>query len=148
MRILVIILIISSIIQSSVLPLELSLIILLCRSYIKISKGNLYLAFSFGLLISHLTLTPIGIKSILYLTLVQIMQILSKTRFAGNPLTLVPLTFMLLLINQVVSVFLLSQTVQFFPKVLIESFLSLPVFYLLRFWEERFIVEREIKLKI
>jgi len=35
-----------------------------------------------------------------------------------------------------------------FPKIFLESLLSLPIFYLLRLWEERFTVRKEIKLKV
>lgn len=148
MRTLTVVLIIISFLQTTVLPLDIVLVVLICRSFIKSGRENLYLAFFFGLLISHLTLTPIGVKSILYLLLAQMTQLLSKSRLAGNSLSLIPLSFLLLLINQLTGSFLQSQTLQVFPKVLFESLLSFPVFYLVRLWEERFIIRREIKLRV
>ncbi len=148
MKTLIIILIIASFLQTTILPLDLVLIILICRSYIKTEKENLYLAFFTGLLISHLNLTPLGFMSILYLILIQITQILSKSRLAGNPLVIIPLSFVLLSLNQIINSYPLHQTIQIFPAVLIESILSLPILYLIRLWEERFTVSRAIKLKI
>lgn len=148
MKTLITVLIVAAFLQTSILPLDLVLIILICRSYVKAGKENLYLAFFSGLFISHLSLTLPGIQSILYLILVQITQVLSKSRLAGNSWVLIPLAFMLLFANQITNSFLLQQTIQIFPKILIESFMSLPVAYLIRIWEERFIVRKEIKLKV
>lgn len=148
MKTLVLVLIIAAFLQTTILPLDLVLIILICRAYIKTSKENLYLAFFFGLLISHLTLTLIGVKSVLYLILIQITQMLSKSKLAGNSVSLIPLVFILLSVNQITNIFLLQQTIQIFPRVLIESIISLPILYLVRLWEERFIARGDIKLKV
>ena len=148
MKTLIIILIIAAFLQTTILPLDLVLIILICRSYIRTEKGNLYLAFFMGLLISHLNLTPIGIQSILYMISIQITQILSKSRLAGNSFMIIPLSLTFLLLNEVINGLILHQTFQISLKVLIESILSLPILYILKLWEERFIVRKDIKLKI
>lgn len=147
MKTLVTVLIIASFLQSTILPINLVLIILICRSYIK-SETALFLAIGFGLFIGFLNLNTLGFTSIVYLILVQITKVLSKVRLAGNPLLIVPLTFILLSINQLATSFFNHESFQLFPKVLLESLLSLPVFYLIKLWEERFIIRKEIKLKI
>ncbi|MBI2334731.1 hypothetical protein HYU96_02920 [Candidatus Daviesbacteria bacterium] len=136
MKILVILLFIASFLQASVLPLNLVLIILICRAYLKAQKSNLYLAFFFGLLISHLTLTPLGEKSLVYLVFMQIIHVLSKSRLAGHPFLIWPLTFILVLADSGLS------------SALWAAFVALPVFYSLKIWEERFIPAKEIKLRI
>ncbi len=138
MKTLVVILIIASFLQTTILPLDLVLMILICRSYIKSEKINLYLGFGFGLLISHLDLMVLGPISIIYLILISLTQILSKSRLAGNPLLIVPVSFILLSL----------QTLQLSSSIFIESLLSLPMVYLIRFWDERFIVRKEIKLRV
>lgn len=138
MKTLIVVLIITSFIQYTVLPLNLVLIILICRSYLISDKANLFLAFAFGLLIGHLNLTTLGLTSVTYLIIAAIVEGLSKSRLAGNPLLIVPLTFGLLLGSQVT----------LFPKIFLESLISLPIFYLVKIWEERFIVRKEIKLKL
>lgn len=148
MKTLIIVLILISFLQATIMPIELVLLVLICRSYIKEDRANLYLAFAFGLLTSHLTLTPLGLNSLIFLTLVQITQVLSKTRLAGNSLLIILLAFILLSVNQLVTYFIIRQTLSLSPKILLESLLSLPILYVVRLWEERFIVRKEIKLKI
>lgn len=136
MKTLIIILIIVSFLQTTIWPLDLALVILISRAYLRAQKSNLYLAFFLGLLISHLTLSPIGVKSMVYLAVVQIIQVLSKSRLAGHPFLVVPLTFIVILADSGLSAAIWA------------GFVSLPVFYSLKIWEERFIPTKEIKLRI
>lgn len=147
MKTLIIILIIASFLQTTIIPIDLVLLILICRSYLKSDRANLYLAFAFGLLVGHLNLDSPGFQSLIYLTLVAATGVLSRLRLASNPLLIVPVVFILLSLNQLVSSFLMHETLEF-SKTILSSFLSLPLLYLVRLWEERFIVERQIKLKI
>lgn len=148
MKTLIVILIIASFLQTTIWPIDLVLIILICRSYVRISKSNLFLAFAFGLFISHLTLITLGFESLIYIFAVCITQALSKTRLAGNSLLIVPVSFVLLLVSHSLNSIFLHQSFDLFPKVFIESTLSLPVLYLIKLWEERFIVRQEIKLRV
>lgn len=148
MKTLVIILIIAAFLQSTFLPLNLVLIILIARALIRPQKANLYLAFGAGLLISHLNLEPLGFQSLIYLILIQATQILTKSPISANPLVIVPLTFVLLSLNQIALSIITHQSLYFLPNIFWESLSSLPVFYLIRLWEERFIVSKEIKLKV
>ena len=115
---------------------------------IKPDPVNLYLAFAFGLLISHLSLGILGIKSLLYLVSSEATQILSKSRFSTNPLLIVPISLAWLLANAILSTLPSTVTFQILPKLILESLLALPIFYLVRLWEERFIVRKGIKLKV
>lgn len=148
MKTLVVILIIASFLQTTVLPIDLVLMILICRSYIKISPSNLYLAFIFGVLISHLNLVTLGLDSLIFIVCVQITQGLSKTRLAGNSLLIIPITFVLLSLSGILTSVFLNQSLEIFPKVLLESLIALPLLYALKMWEERFKVSGDIKLKI
>lgn len=140
MKTLIIILIIASFLQTTILLIDLVLIILICRAYLKTDKANLYLAFTFGILIAHLNLSNLGVGGLVYLLAVAATQVLSKLRLATNPLLIVPISFVLLSVSQFANWDLL--------KILISSLLALPIFYVIRLWEERFIVQKEIKLKI
>ena len=146
MKTLIFILIIASFLESTVLSIDLVLLILICRSYIRPEKSNLFLAFGFGLFADHLNLTILGLSSLIYLTMISITEGLSKSRLADNSFLIIPICLVLMIINQLILSFVGQLTVQFFPKVLIESLLSLPILYLVRFWEERFIV-RDTRLK-
>ncbi len=140
MKTLILILILLSFVQTTILPLDLVLIILICRAYIKTQQENLYLAFGFGLLLSHLQLLLFGILSIFYLISIMLTQLFTKSPLAGRSLLIIPMSFVILLG--------FNHDLQLFPKVIIESLFSLPILYLLKLWEERFVVKKEIKLRI
>lgn len=146
MKTLIIVLIIASFLQSTILPINLVLIILIARSLIRPERANLILAFSFGLLISHLNLQPLGFQSLTFLIFIQFTQILSASKVSANPLLIIPLTSFALSLNLIATSILESQSIHLIPQVLIEGLLSLPIFYLIRLWEERFIVRKEVKL--
>lgn len=148
MKTLIFVLIISSFIQSSILPVNLVLIILICRSYIRADKSNLFLAFGFGLLDAHFNLTPLGLTSLIYLILTATTAYFSKSRLAGNSLLIVPLSLFFLWVNQIVPSIFIHQAIQLSPNILLEALLSLPILYSVKSWEERFIVQKEIKLKV
>lgn len=148
MKTLIVILIIAAFLQSSILSMNLVLIIFICRSFQRISKSNLYLAFGFGLLISHLNLTTLGFDSLIFIICVQLTQVFSKARFTRNSLLIVPISLVLLIFSQVIASVFLHQSLNLFPKVLFETLISLPLFYALRLWEERFIARGDIKLKV
>lgn len=148
MKTLIFILIIASFIQSTIIPIDLVLIILICRSYIKADKANLFLAFGFGLFNAHLNLSILGLHSLIYLILVAITESLSKSRLSGNSFLIMPLSLFLFFINQTAVSFFIHESIQLSLKIFVEAFLSLPILYLVRFWEERFIVHKGIKLRL
>lgn len=147
MKTLIIIFIIAAFLQTTILPIDLVLLILICRSYLKSDSSNLYLAFFFGILTAYLNLESIGFMSSIYLILVEATGILSKFRLAGNPFLIVPLTFCFLSFSQFANLILNHSTFAF-SNIIIASLLSLPILFLVKLWEERFIVQKEIKLKM
>lgn len=140
MKTLIIILIIASFLQTTIVPIDLVLLILISRAYLKSDKSSLYLGFAFGLLIGHLNLTGLGITSLVYVLIIAATQVLSKLRLASNPLLIVPISFVFLSLDQLVTWDI--------SRIIFSSLLSLPIFFLIRLWEERFIVQKEIKLKL
>lgn len=145
MKTLIAVLIIAAFLQTTILAMDLVLLILICRSYIKSGRENLYLASGYGLLVGHLSLTPLGLTSLIYLASVEITQILSKIRLAGNPLFILPISLIFLLLNQIASS--PGHISIEFSTLILASFLSLPILFLVRLWEERFVIRKEIKLK-
>lgn len=147
MKTLIIILILAAFLQTTILPIDLVLLILICRAYVRSEKENLYLAFAFGLLTSHLNLTGLGLYSLIYLIAAQVVQLLSKSNLAGNPLLIMPISLSLITLSKVAESTVTHAAFDF-SGVIIATILSLPIFYLVRMWEERFITRKEIKLKV
>ncbi|MBI2086373.1 hypothetical protein HYT74_03465 [Candidatus Daviesbacteria bacterium] len=147
MKTLIIILILAAFLQTTILPIDLVLLILICRAYVISEKENLYLAFAFGLFTSHLNLISLGLYSLVYLIVVQIVQILSKSNLAGNPLLIMPISLGLITLSKVAESTMTHAAFDF-SGVIIATILSLPILYLVRLWEERFVVQKQIKLKV
>lgn len=147
MKTLILLLIFASFLQTTILPFDLVLLILICRAYIKSDRSNLYLAFAFGLFVSHLNLTNLGLQSLIYLAAIAATESLSKIRLAANPLLIIPISLIFLSLNLMTNSLINHATLEF-SKVIFASILSLPILYAVRLWEERFIVKKEIKLRV
>lgn len=148
MKTLITILIILSFLQTTILPVNFVLIILICRTFIRNDKSNLYLAFGFGLLLSHLSLVLVGSLSILYIILIFFAQLLSTSRFVNNILFLFPFGIFALLADHFAASRLLNTSFSFSFSLFFSFFMIIPVFFLLKLWEERFIVRKDIKLRM
>jgi rod shape-determining protein MreD len=148
MKAFIFVLILAAFIQSTVLPINLVLLLIIIRSYIRIERENLYLAFAFGLFLSLLEHTPLGLYSLLYLILVEVTHLFSKAPISRNFFTVIPIMVVLLVVNDVVTSLIEGISIHIFPQILVEGILILPIYIVLRMWEERFIVRKEVRLKV
>ncbi len=148
MKTLIFILILLAFLQTSIIPINLVLIVLVLRVYVTQEKQNLYLAFALGLLISFLTNTPLGFYSISFLVIIELVSLIRKTPFLGHLITVVPLTLTALILQSVLELIFLKQSLIIWLPI-IGAVLALPTYFLIRFWEERFVAKNtQIKLKV
>lgn len=147
MNLLIAILFFINFLEGTILPFDLVLVILIARSFIVTEKSNYYLAFFFGLLTSLLLGYPLGLLSLIYLFSVQVSHVIKTTNLATYWIVVLPLTFFLLFLEQLI-LKLLNISNLSLPFLLIPAILVLPIYFITRFWEERFIVSKEIKLKM
>lgn len=147
MKGLIIILVFASLIQSSLLPINLVLMILIIRSFIVDAKSNFYLAFIFGLVISLLQGQMMGLISLINLFSVSLITVLKRSQIVQNFITLMLAGVALLTIENIIQSLIIQATLDF--KLAIYQTIILPLMYLLvRFLEERFVVQKEIKLRL
>lgn len=144
---LIICLILIQFLQTVFLGFDLMLVVIASRSLIVEEKSNYYLAFSIGLLGSHLTGQPLGFLSLIYLLTVKVTHLLKRTSLGNHYLTVLPLIFFFSLIVQFTLDFFSRSSFNFSP-VIWQTVFALPVYLIIKFWEERFILKKEIKLKI
>lgn len=144
---LIIALVLVSFIQSSLIPLELILLVFIARSFIMEDKANYYLAFFFGILLSTLLGFSIGYLSLVYLVVVKAVNLIRNLTFASNWLMIIPLSFIILILYGMLEKVLWGTNLNWW-RIMLETFLSLPIYLSLRFWEERFTPRKDIKLKI
>lgn len=143
----IIVLIFIAFLQTSVLSFDLILIIILTRAFLRVDKSNLLLSFTLGLLTSILGNLPLGVNSAIYLILTYSMQLITTTKLVKNIYTFTVLIFVLAFLHNFLIWWWLGQSI-WWVNILIETMVALPTFVILRFWEERFVVKKEIKLKV
>jgi cell shape-determining protein MreD len=147
MKLFVFLLIIACLLQASVVPANFALILLVSRSLIIDEKNNLYLALFTGLLLGLLMSINIGFYALVFVLYVEIVHLVKKSPISANILTVVPLTFVLLLALSYLEELILNQSFNLSP-LLIQSLIALPFFVAVKFWEERFVVSPPLKLKM
>ena len=143
----IIILILISFLQATFLPLNLVLIFLICRSFIVEDNTNYWLAFGFGLLLSLLLGFPLGSLSFIYLVGIFMVYLAKRTHFASHWLVIVPLALGIIVFDQVLENLALGFNLNF-KSIIIQIILVLPAYFMILFWEERFIARKDIRLKI
>lgn len=147
MTILIVTLLFFSFFQTALIPADLVLLILISRSFIVSDQSNYWIAFFFGLLVSLLLSQPLGVLSIIYLLVVKLVQLFKGVSFSSNWLMVLPLSFLLLLLDKGLEFLIFHQTPSI-SSVLAQMLSVIPIYLLVRFWEERFIPKNDIRLKI
>lgn len=147
MRFFTLLIILAVFFQTTFLPLNVSLILLLARSLYTDDRRNLYLAFFAGISLGILSSANIGFWPLVFVVVVKIAHGLGKLPAIVNVLTTIPVALILAGSSGLVSAVVLGQSLNY-TAVIFESVLVLPVYILLRFWEERFVVKPALKLKI
>lgn len=136
-----------SFLQSALIPFNLVFLVIITRSFITAEKTNYWLAFWFGILLSLLIGLPLGPLSIIYLLSAGLVQAIKKAQFASHWAVILPLSVVLLFFDHGIRSILMGSS--FAPgPVLVQSALVLPVYFIVRVWEERFIPRAEIRLKV
>ncbi|MCL4367469.1 hypothetical protein M1563_04860 [Patescibacteria group bacterium] len=147
MSAIVLFLILLSFLEATILPGPWVLVALIARSFIIDSKSNYYLAFAFGLLIALLTATPLGILSLIYLIIVKIVHLLSKLPFSSKWWMVVPICLVMLILAEGLQSLVFHYSINFI-QIILQTIASVPLYFLLRIWEERFYPQKEVRLKI
>lgn len=148
MKTLIAVLILLSLLQTTLVPFDLVLIFLIVHSYISSGKENLYLGFAFGLLISYLSNLSLGTNSLLYLFLIQMTYFYKKLSLSNNIFFSLPLIIGAVSLNSFFISTILHASFNLYPKVLQETAVAVPFYFILKFWEERFTVKQEVKLRV
>lgn len=133
--------------QEAFLPFNLVLLIIIARSFVIDEKENFYLAFIFGLLLSFLAGYVLGVLSIIYLIIVLAIHIFRRIQFVTHPLIVIPVAALSLLVDALIRSLLLSSSANLL-SLLPQILLIVPIYFMVLFWEERFIPRKDIKLKM
>jgi hypothetical protein len=146
MKLFLFILFITALVQTSFIPLNLCLILLIARSYAVHNSNNYYLALLSGILLGVLTSFNIGFYAILFVLAVFLIHLIRLLPITGKFYTVWPVTFVVLSLAMVAENFVYHSEFNWWHPV-IGAFIAVPVFIFVREWEERFVAKPGIKLK-
>lgn len=147
MKLFTFILLIAAFLQTSFLPLDLCLILLVCRSYAIHQPNNYFLALLTGLFLGILTSTNVGFWPIIFVTAVLIIHLVRLLPITSRFLTVVPVAFLILLGSDMAANFFLRLPFNFWYPA-IGSLIALPIYVAIKEWEERFVAKPGIKLRL
>lgn len=147
MRVYLSALILIALIQSSLLPINLCLLAIIAKSFARHGKENYYLALLAGITLGILSTVNLGFWALIFLIVVWITHLVRKLPITANFFTILPVSFGIILIVTLLESFFLNQKINNWI-IIIESILTLPLFVLIKIWEERFVVRDDIKLKL
>lgn len=140
-------LIIAALLQTAFIPFNLCLILIIARSFIVNDRSNYFLAFFGGIFLSILSGSVIGFWPIVFLAVVKLIQIIKGMPILSNFQTILPISTLILILISFLEQLFFNQTINFM-RIFWESLILFVLYFLVKFWEERFVVRSEIKLKI
>ncbi|MBI2011606.1 hypothetical protein HYS91_02440 [Candidatus Daviesbacteria bacterium] len=147
MKLFLVILIVAAILQTTLIPLNLCLTLLIARTLIVSEKMNLFLAFLGGILVGFLSSQNIGFYAIFFLLISKLLSLVKITPIHSNIYAILPLSFLGFLLMAFGELVFLKISLSY-GKIIVETCISIPTYFLLRFWEGRFIVRPQIKLRV
>lgn len=133
--------------QSAFLPVNLILVAIIARSMVLEDKSNYFLAFMAGLILSFLTLVNLGYYPLIFIIAVKSISLLKKLPVSFSPLMIFLYGSLVIAGIAMVNDFFIGVQIKIYPQ-LVEAILVLPAYYLVKIWEERFIIKPQIKLKV
>ncbi len=147
MKTYLLVLFLAALIQTAFLPINLCLLIVLARSFAVYEKSNFYMALFSGVILGILSSVNIGIWALIFLMVVFLIHLIRKLPITANNLTIVPISFLVIAAVTLIKSLIFSEQSNF-VTVGIETLVTLPIFILVKIWEERFVVKSDIKLKL
>ena len=140
-------LILAALLQTTFIPVNLVLILILARSFIAEDRSNYFAAFGAGIILGVMSTQNIGIWATIFLVVVRIIHLIKRLPIFENARTFLPTALLILLTVKFFEMLIFSQKTDY-RVVVIEAVVSMPIFWMIRIWEERFIVKPQIKLKL
>lgn len=147
MKLLSLLLILSIFVQTSFLPLNLCLVILICKDFLTEKSTNYFYAFFGGIFLGLMTSVNLGFWPLIFIVLAKIIQQIKLAPVSSKFFIIVPTSFLLILLVAFSEQIFLNQSLNL-SKVAVETLLIIPIFFVLKIWEERFILRPDIRLKI
>jgi hypothetical protein len=147
MRFFILLLVIAIFLQTSFVPINLVLILMIARSFIVEDMANYYIAFFAGLMLGIMSIYNIGFWPLVLLIVVKVLNLSKKLPLSKSPLTIGLVVLIIITLVSYLESQIYHQTFEWI-KVVIESVITITLVYLMRLLDQRSVVKPEIKLKI
>lgn len=133
--------------QSAFLGVNLVLVLIVARGLVVDDREALFLGFFGGLILGFLTQVNLGYYPLVFILTIKAAGVLKKLPVAFNLLTVLLFGAVLIILNAFLNSLFIGQMFDVYPH-LIEIVLVLAFYFPVKFWEERFIVKKQAKLRI
>lgn len=147
MKLFILFLVLACFLQTTLIPINLCLIFLISRAFVVDEKENYFLAFFGGILLGLLFPVNLGFYAVIFLVIIKLVSVIRQSGFASNIIIILPLSLLLFTANSFLQGQFLGQTINY-SLILIETGIMLPIYVLVKLWEERFIVKPHLKLRM
>jgi cell shape-determining protein MreD len=125
----------------------LCLILIISTSLVAEKRSNYFVSFAAGTILGILSGQNIGFWALVFLTVARSIHLIRRLPFSLTYLTVIPISLAAIFMVAFLEKLVFGQTINI-VKVFIEATVTLPTYIFIKFWEERFIVRPEIRLKI
>ncbi len=147
MKLIILSIILAILIQTTLIPINLCLILILARVFVVNDSKNYYLALFSGILLGLLSSQNLAFYTLIFLILTKIISAFRSSALIASTLVVVPLAAAIFIFLAYLEQIVLGQSISLI-KIIAESLVFIPTYILIRLWEERFVIRSEIKLKI
>ena len=147
MKTFIFVIILAAFLQTTTIEVDLVLLLVLSRSLERDDSFNMYMAFFAGILLGLLTATNIGFYALFFLIATRVGYLLRKSPVTNNIFTILPIAFFMATALGLAERIFLGQSINI-VRYIIDTLSSLPIYFCVKFWEERFIVAPQMKLKL
>jgi rod shape-determining protein MreD len=140
MKIFIFLLILAAFLQSSFVPINLVLILLIAKALARPEKDNLYAAFLAGILIGILQTQNLGFWALVFVLVVELASFSKKLPFFKNFLSALLVSAVILTLVSFLESIYFNEAFEW-ANLIWEIVLVMPAYLVILFWEDRFVVK-------
>ncbi|OGE32171.1 hypothetical protein A2631_05665 [Candidatus Daviesbacteria bacterium RIFCSPHIGHO2_01_FULL_44_29] len=134
-----ILLILAAFLQTSFLPIDLCLLLIICRNLLVSDRSIFWIAFTGGLVLGFLSGHNLGLYPIIFLVISKLTQLFKNSPLSSNMITSLLFAAAVIVFFSVLEKFIFGFSISWM-KIILDIFLIIPLYLSLLYWEERFVI--------
>jgi hypothetical protein len=133
--------------QTTFLPINLALVLIIARSLLVEDRRNYIIAVIGGVILGLLASQNIGVWALVFLIITKAIFLVKKLPVSAGWIFIFPVSGVIIILASLLEGKLLNQNLNT-VKIVIEVFMTVPIYILMKYTLERFGATSEIKLKL